>query len=382
MSRLPTMSQHARAMACPASEALPHAEQQATEVADEGTEKHQDAALEVLGEAREPRHPEWLDGLRESGALDALRGYIVEAALTYDVAFDDGAYLGSDLGRQYGDLLPTETAGSADYLLVKDEAVVVVDLKTGRHEVKVEENKQLLSLALAACRAHLKPRATVAILWAPEGMTPRWDWWDVSAERLQRHARELADALLVKTAEAREDVAAGRPPRHLQQGSHCHFCPAQAACPARSSMVRAASEPTYRAEWTAAVARGDTAGVSMAMKALRAEADEMERVLRAMARTGPVDVGDGRSLILRTVERESIDAAQAWPVLASLLGGEGARAAVTMEASKASVERGVRVAKAAGALKGSIKAGVEQVMEAVRQAGAVTTKTSERYEEK
>jgi len=120
----------------------------------------------------------------------------------------------------------------------------------------------------------------------------------------------------------------------------------------------------------------------MAMKALRAEADEMERVLRAMARTAPVDVGDGRSLILRTVERESIDAAQAWPVLASLLGDEGARAAVTMEASKASVERGVKVAKAAGALKGTIKSGVEQVMEAVRQSGAVTTKTSERYEEK
>ena len=127
---------------------------------------------------------------------------------------------------------------------------------------------------------------------------------------------------------------------------------------------------------------GRTAEVYRAMKVLQHEAEEMGEVLRSMARTAPVDIGDGRSLMVRNVERESIDAGAAWPALVSLLGEDAARAAVSMETSKSAIERGVKAAKAAGKVSGTIKAATEQVMEAVRQAGAVTTKASERFEEK
>lgn len=386
MSRLPTASKVARAMACPASEALPHEEQPVTSAAEGGNGRH--AALVTLRDGGDvaPEHADWVDGLVEAGVLEELHGYRAEVALAYDVAFGDGRELGERLERAYPETRPTEVVGSADYVRLTPAptptVVQVVDLKTGRHEVRAEDNAQLLTLALAACRAHGLAHAEVGILWAPEGMAPHWEWASVPLRRLERHAAELAE-MMSRIEEARVDVEAGREPRHLQDGTHCHFCPAKGACPKRSAIaVQATTAPTFRQTWTALAAAGKTAEVYRAMKVLQHEAEEMGEVLRSMARTAPVDIGDGRSLVLRNVERESIDAGTAWPALVSLLGEDAARAAVVMEMSKASVERGVKAAKAAGALKGTIKAGVEQVMEAVRQAGAVTTKASERFEEK
>jgi hypothetical protein len=79
-------------------------------------------------------------------------------------------------------------------------------------------------------------------------------------------------------------------------------------------------------------------------------------------------------------EREVIDAEAAWLVLAERLGPDGARAAMTLETSKAGVERGVRAAKKAGVMAGTIRVNVGSVMVALHEAGAVTTKTTERYE--
>ena len=387
MSRLPTASKVERALACPASEALPHEEQPQSEAAEAGNGRHEALIALRDGKDVDASHADWVDGLVEANILEDLQGYRAEVALAYDVAFSDARELGERLGRQYPETRPTEVVGSADYLRVrhidggKTAVVQVVDLKTGRHEVRAKDNAQLLTLALAAARAHKAKHVEVAILWAPEGQAPRWDWEVLTPQRLERHAAELAD-MMARIEEARAVVESGRAPE-VMDGNHCHFCPAKASCPKRSALaVQATTAPTFRQSWTAAAASGQTAHVWQMMKVLRGEADEMERVLRSMARTAPVDIGDGRSLVLRNVERESIDAGTAWPVLVGLLGEDAARAAVVLEMSKASVERGVKAAKAAGALKGAIKAGVEQVMEAVRQSGAVTTKTSERFEEK
>lgn len=388
MSRLPTMSKVERALACPASEALPHEAQPVTEAAEDGNGRHEALIAAVFGQPVPEKHAAWVEALREAEAqrLEFLKGWRAEVTYSYDVAFGDGAELGERLGRSYPEVSPTAIVGTADWVKLDVMAdgkryVSVLDLKTGRHEVPVEGNAQLLTLALAAARAHEADCATVFILQAPEGMTPKETAWAVSARRLEEHAAALAD-MMVRIEEARSDVAEGRPVRHVSDGSHCHFCPAKAACPKRSAIAVQATQPTFRATWTALAAEGRTADVWRAMKVLRGEADEMEAVLREMARHGPVDIGDGHSLIAKTVERESIDAGLAWPALVALLGEDAARCAVSMDTSKAGIERGVKAAKTAGALKGSVKAGVEQVMQAVREAGAVSTKQSERFEEK
>lgn len=386
MSRLPTASKVERALACPASEALPHEALEQTAAASDGNGRHEALVALLDGGRISEEYRDWTDGILEAGVLEDLRGYRAEVALAYDVAFGDARELGERLGRQYGDTKPTEVVGSADYLRVGPvrsdgtRTVQVVDLKTGRVEVTAEGSAQLLTLALAACRTHGAEMAQVGILWAPEGMVPRWDWVSVSRRRLEEHAAALA-AMMARIEEARTDVEADREVRHVADGSHCHFCPAQAACPKRSAIATQATAPTFRATWTALATSGRTADVYRAMKVLRGEADEMEAALRAMARTAPVDIGDGRSLMARTVERESIDAGLAWPALVELLGEDAARAAVSMETSKAAIERGVKAAKAAGRMTGAVKAGVEQVMSAVREAKAVQTKTSERFEE-
>lgn len=381
MSRLPTASQTPRVMACPASEALPHVEKLPSEVASAGTGRHELLVDVRDGKSPSGQHADWAERLIEDGILEDLRGYRAEVALAYDVAFGGGRELGERLGRAYPTTHPSELVGSADYLRVTAAGtVVVVDLKTGMTPVDARDNAQLLTLALAACRAYGSTRAEVGILQAPEGMEPRWSWWEVSEERLEQHAAELAQ-MYADLEDARSDVKAGRTVRHVAEGSHCRYCPAQAACPKRSAIATAAvTAPTYRAQWMALASEGRTAEVWRALQVLRGEADEMERILREMARMGPVDLGGGKHLAVKTVQRESIDGATAWPVLAALLG-EHASAAVTMEVSKASVERGVKAAKAAGRLAGSIKAGVEQVMAEARAAGAVTTKQVERYEE-
>lgn len=381
MSRLPTASKAARALACPASEALPHVEQPQSEAASDGNARHELLVSMLDGAAPSGPHAEWGAALVEAGILEDLRGYRAEVALAYDVAFGGGRELGERLGRAYPATHPSELVGSADYLKVMPGGmVIVVDLKTGMTPVDAKNNAQLLTLALAACRAYGSTQAEVGILQAPEGMEPRWSWWEVSAERLEQHAAELAQ-MYADLEDARSDVKAGRKVRHVAEGAHCRYCPAQAACPKRSAIATAATRsPTYREQWMTAAADGRTAEVWRALQVLRGEADEMERILREMARMGPVDIGGGKHLAVKTVQRESIDGAAAWPVLAALLG-EAAHAAVTMEVSKTSIERGVKAAKAAGTMKGSIKAGVEQVMTEVRAAGAVQLKTSERFEE-
>lgn len=381
MSALPSMSKIGRVLACPASHALPQEELPVSEHADDGTARHEALANLVLNKPNEDALNGWLEGLVESGVVEVLRKYRPEVALVYDAAFGTARELGQFIARAYGELSPTEVPGSADYLQVDGEVVRVIDLKTGRVEVKAQGNEQLLTLAVAACRLYGAKRAEVAILWAPEGSTPRWDWNYLALEQLEQHASELAQALLQRVSEARSDIAAGLVPRHVEAGSHCRFCPAQASCPTRSMVMKAAAEPTFRSGWQQALTAGQTAQVWQVLQTLRSEADAIEAALRTMAKVAPLDIGEGRTVGWRTVERETIDAEQAWPALVALLGEDGARAAVAMETSKAAIERGVKAAKAAGKVSGPIKAGVEQVLKAVRESGAVTTKSTERFEE-
>lgn len=386
---LPTASKHQRALTCPASEALPHEPQPETEAAREGTRKHELLARALRDATKPEERTPWLDDVEALARSEGLHIYPQEVALGYRVAFDQARFIGFDIGRNYGNIAPDEVVGSADYVSPHEGLVSVVDLKTGRGEVEPPANNyQLLTLALAASRLWSTTKgAQLGILKAPEGQEPRLVWATVPQEALEQHAQRLA-TWFAAYREALADVAAGKPPRHVVTSSHCRYCPARGACPAQSATLTqvAAPEtrPTFRESWRAALARGDAATVWAIRQTLRGEVEALDDALREAAKAGPLDIGEGRTYGWRTVERASIDAEKAWDTLANTYGLEVARAAMTLETSKAGVERAMRLAVERAKAEGrklTLKAAVSLAMDELKAAGAVETKTTERCEE-
>lgn len=378
---LPTASRLQLALACPASQALGQVDT-AWAAGDAGTERHAALAHIVGGApATEPSDAtrDWLMGLDDEH-LAPLLGARDEVTLGWDLEHDAGRELGQRLERAYSMAGPREYVGTADYLRVADGVAMVVDLKTGHADVPhPSRNAQLRFLALAACRAHGVSSARVGILHAPEGRTAWWQWADVDAFELEVIAADLR-SLAQRIDYARRDAAKGMTP-WLRVGEHCTYCPARFECPARTAMARALTSDTVGEDWKRGLDDDATAARCLARwQAARKVVDEVGKALHARAKERPITLDDGQAWGPVESQREVIDAAKAWPVLDSLLGPEGVKAALTVETSKAGIERGVRVARAAGRLTGSLRDGVSQCLAAVREAGAVETKVRVEYE--
>ena len=384
MSRLPSASKLQLALTCPASVALPQSGSE-SKAADDGNARHRLLAdvIESKTTRTDPPLREWLDRvLDDEATMGLLVGSVAEVSLHWHPATDAAQVLGIRLERAYESVPEGAFFGTADYLRADADGVMVADLKTGLSEVPhPSRNAQLRFLALAACRVHGLDRARVGLLHAPEGRAPWWEWADIDAFELEVIAAELR-RLVERIEWARRDVAKGKTPR-VVVGEHCTWCPARFSCPARSGMAVAMA--TAPGDFAASLKTGlaDDGIASMALarwQAARKVLDEVGSALYARAKERPIPLDDGRAWGPVVSEREVIDAEAAWPVLAGLLGNDGARAAMTLETSRAGVERGVRAAKEAGALKGTIKAGVGQALDALRAGGAVTKKTVEKYE--
>jgi len=380
------MSKIERVLACPASHALPQTYDPPSAYAQGGNDKHAALAAYVadgLTSAHLPEVAAWVEDVAE--AAEPLKGSRIEVALAYDVLWGSGRVIGESIGRAYGPTGLNEVVGSADYLRHDDGQLWVVDLKTGRAEVTApHENAQLLTLAVAA-RAALGQRggARLSLLLAPDGSPPRWRHAEVTGGDLTHHEERLA-AMAVAVEEARGDVQAGRAPRHLAQGEHCRYCPAKAACPARNALARGTLEtPVEQAsDWRAMLAAGKRAEVYRLWRAARDVLGEVGDALHASAAGAPIELGGGEVFGRREVTRAVIDAEAAWPLLAEPFGSTVARAAMTLDTSKAGIARAAAVLweqrKAAG-VKSTKKATEAELMSAV--ASAMTTKIVERFEQ-
>lgn len=383
---LPTASRLQLAATCAASAVLPVVDS-AWATGEAGHDKHEALAAWLrhpisvtdLGDALTP----WLEGVVEATAELRLPGTRDEVAYAYDVTTDAARLLGERLGRAYHQR-PSEFAGSADYVRVEAGRVVVVDLKTGMGETPhPSRNAQLRFLAMAAARVHGVAVARVGLLLAPEGQEPRWQWADMDAFELEAVAVELR-TLAERIGWAREAVEAGKTPR-LTVGEHCAHCPARFGCPARVAMAqRLAGEPEAVVLDLKAMLTPESASLALARwKAARKALDEVGAALHAYAKESPIAVGDGRVWGPVETEREEIDADTAWPVLVARYGAEAARAAMTLDTSKAGVERMARVVRELpDSGKPTIKSVTTEALDALRKAGAVKTKTTTRYEER
>jgi len=352
-----------------------------------GHDKHAALAWRIVGPEATPvaiddATAAWLDALDDE-TLAPLKGAAVEVAYAYDITTDRVRCLGANLGRNYGQS-PSEFAGSADYVRVEGATVTVVDLKTGLSEVPhPSRNAQLRALAFMVARWHAADVARVGILHAPEGRTPWWSWATFDAFELATIGAELR-TLAERVEFARRDVEAGKTPR-LVVGEHCNNCPARFGCPARVAMAqRLAGEPEAVVMDLKAMLTPESAALALARwKAAKKAVDEVGQALHAYAKESPIPLGDGRVWGPVESQREVIDADRAWPVLVAKYGANTALKAMSLDTSKAGLERMARVVRGTASGKApTLKAITAEALDALRAAGAVSTKTTTTYEER
>jgi RecB family exonuclease len=119
-------------------------------------------------------------------------------------------------------------SGRIDRLDLRDDELVIVDYKTGRHVLSTDDARGSLALAiyaLAAARTLRRQCLSVELHHLPSGDVIRWDHTDETLARQLQRAEDIA--MEAAAAEARGDVAAF-PPR---PGPMCGWCDFAAHCP-------------------------------------------------------------------------------------------------------------------------------------------------------
>ncbi|MBV9844055.1 MAG: PD-(D/E)XK nuclease family protein [Kutzneria sp.] len=127
--------------------------------------------------------------------------------------------------------------GRVDRIDVRDGELVIVDYKTGRHALTVDDARgsQALALyALAARRTLRRPCRRVELHHLPTRSVVAWEHTDESLARQLSRAEETADELTLAT----DTLAAGGDQDVLfpaRTGRHCSWCDFRRVCPKGST---------------------------------------------------------------------------------------------------------------------------------------------------
>lgn len=331
-----TGSTYARIKACVASAALPQINLASPEAAS-GNDGHDHLSkfveAAIRGEEYDPPS-EW------QNLCEAIRPYAArlrsEVAFALNVATGGARILGYNIGRDYkiGEL---EVPGTADLAGATDTHAIIIDLKTGRGEVEpAARNRQLRFLAACATFIYGKESALVALLHAPPGVEPWWDWAEIDAFDLDFTVTDLLE-LHRSVQDAKALVAAGRVP-NVNEGPHCRYCPALPVCPAKTALINRIVSGMEADEMDLLKPLSpETAG--LAYERLQAGKRLMALVERAvygaLDQYGELKLPNGR--VLRRESRpgnERLDGDIVWSVLSDVASREVADRAVTRAATK------------------------------------------------
>ena len=350
---LPSASQIARAILCPGSEGLPHADT----ISDAG-----EGGAAIHAYLADPTHllalvPEMYRDACESIELDKLpKGeWASEVAFAWNHETDEARELGRNLKRRYPQTLDSEYVGTADLVGLTADEVVILDWKSGRSRLpQPSENWQLRALALFAARAYGRQSARVGIVrtWSPERFqTAAFDALDLAGFAAELH--EMPDRW-----------AAGG---GLVQGDHCGYCPAFEHCPAKLAL------------WATAGIQGPSITPENAQAVyIRAEAvaqilGRVRAGLAMYAKEHPISLPDGMVYGPVVKSTEHVDPFVVQAELTKLHGAKVAELALDMETSKAAIDRAI----ATIAPKWQKAKLVREAVDAVRAAGGVTVTTKE-----
>lgn len=296
--------------ACPPSYSLPWVYEPPDAPTEGGSVKHLFVVEAViLGREKALANvpAEWR---AECAAIDveatphATGGYVFEVAFAYEVANDAAVELArgvKDRSVYEGVDGETQMGGIADLVGLTDDAVVILDLKTGwKWLPRPKESLQLLFLALAAARAYGRSKAYVGWIRLVDS-TPRLvvdalDSFDLEEARdriLRLRRRAQTFEWLQQKPTARVDVTIG---------PHCKYCPGLRGCWAHTS----------------ALPEGPlTASAVDHVEHLERRAKVAKAQLREQVRQTPLDLGEGRVFGLHVTQQRRIDAGKAMQVLAA-----------------------------------------------------------------
>jgi hypothetical protein len=368
-----TASQLDRVIHCPASAALPQVRQR-SDAADFGSGVHaflkladkvgREAALAEIAEDAPHRD------LCEQLPLDELpKGGRREVAFARNRITGAVRILGEGEHRDYSDVTEDEDCGTADLIGTKNGRGIVKDWKSGRHVGNPATAAQLLFFALCVAEIAEVDEVEVAFVYLRDDGTFYEDCAVVDSFDLAAFAETLRT--LPKQIEAeRGKIYAGRQP-DVFNGPWCRFCPAAAACPAKTALARSfGAELVSIRDQVSALSSVDAGKVYQKALEYKDLLEEVIAGLRDVARVSPLELPDGRVLRETLVKLPTkVDANVAEEVLTELHGEKLAREAVT-------IEKSVTLTAIEGALRKMAQPGQlaklkKQAIEKVRQRGGL-----------
>lgn len=266
-----------------------------------------------------------------------------------------------------------DITGHTDVLSHADGCARICDFKTGR--LDADATAQIKAYCLGAMRQH-DCHTSYALIIRPRDMVA------YGTEYTRKELEEWWDGV-VETLKATNVFS---------PGSHCSFCPRSATCPSKTALLRQAvdslTDMEFEFDGSAPMPNGEhlpddpeVRGPLLAAVLERIKlVDRVSEVVRDLIKAdverhgGSMPAGEGRQLVVIEQEQKKIAFGPAWPVLQKVIPAELLNECVTV--SKTKIEDAIR--ERVG--KGQNGKAVADVMESLRQVGAISTKKIHRLE--
>jgi hypothetical protein len=385
---LTTASQLTRALACPASVLLPHADDIQTEASERGTAIHECA--ERISKIEDSRHltreeaveeavlAQWVSAehrpIIEAIPWEALPGNLsTEIPYAYDVSTGQARWLKESNGhRDYSSVRATEIAGTADLIGCNDKMAYVGDIKSGWADLgSPDESPQLLLPALVTTQLLDLPRCQVqwvrlreGFAHKPSAIVDRFDL-DAFAAKLRAWYYDVA-SLAVSTGDLQTLTG--------DEGDHCHFCPALPNCPTKREKALTLADGTLKEQVEQWPLPADTPLERFQQwKYCKTVVDYMGRKIHAEAKETPIDLDNGKLWgPHEKLGNRKVDGPIAMGVLLQHAEKEVAMGCVKPTVTQASIKRG---------LKGQERGLAQEVIKKIEEAGGITRKMTTSYGE-
>jgi hypothetical protein len=374
---LPSASSLGLAMDCPSSAVYPRV-QEKIEVADKGTSVHrflervlgEGATKEAVLASIDPEHhQDCLDV--DLDAIPTMGIHVkTEVTLAFNYVTGEARILGQNLGRNYGaaGLNPKEFCGTADRVGILQSGphtgkFCVDDYKTGNAFTTPRPYRNWQLRLLAVCAWEIYPDAEelglVVGIIKTKGEV-RTDYLEVTPEMIAEWKAELM-AL-------GEEIHSGM--QRTVLGEHCKYCPAFLNCPAQMAMIaRLVKNPFAAANRiTEELNDGDRTKAYKSYKMVKDAMKRLDGIFRMQAENTPIQLGDGRVYGPVQKTKTSIDGFVAYQKVKEKFGQAAAEASVTMDVSKASIQRAVKDLLP----RGEKASGLEALMGVIAQDGGIT----------
>lgn len=362
--KIPTCSKLDRVIRCPLSELLPHTPDAPTTHTTAGADRHERVAEVLSGDAPRDSIP-W--NVHEVLGLPPDAEMHVECALSFSFLTDTSAHIGDNLKRAYP-RDPGALYGTADIVAVLADRVVVVDWKGGHAWLPdAAENWQLRALAMMACDAFKRDRATIATVRLHDHGCGKPDVAELDASDNADTLADVTNAMnIIQIAES-SPINSRPAPR---PGEWCRYCPGRNSCPAFDASARElqtiAGDGAWLERMRVEIERDPGRVYEFAERGKKILA-EVWKLLEYRADTGGCfALPDGSTVERVSEERRSIDATKAIDVLRSV----GAEDAVELSVTVGAIERTLRERNPA---RGAALPVIRDTMRALETCGALKT---------